>query len=72
MILNKEDVIKKSALIEAIFKDYERLDGEIIMSKSTPTLVINGYEIAKVKNDIIRPHKLSCLKIINNNIYAYI
>lgn len=72
LVLNDEDVTKNRLLIEGIYKDYEILEGEIVIHNSKPFLVINGYNIARVNNDISTHQKLSSLIIKNNTIYAYI
>lgn len=70
--LYAKDLIKNKSLIEDIYKGYEILEGEIIIRNLRPVLVINGYTVARVRNDISTPQKLSSLEIKQNNIYAYI
>lgn len=70
--LNEEDLVRNASLIETIYKDYEVLRGEVIMNRSTPVLVISGYFIAKVKNNISEPQKLSFLQINNRTIKAFV
>lgn len=72
LTLNNEDVTNNISLIDTIFKDYEILQGEVIIHELTPLLVINGYKIARIKNNITEPKKLSYLEINENDIYAYI
>lgn len=70
--LYAKDLIKNKSLIEDIYKGYEILEGEIIIRNLRPVLVINGYTVARVRNDISTPQKLSSLEIKQNNVYAYI
>lgn len=72
LILNNDDIIKNMSIIEAIYKDYEMLEGEVIINDSIPALIINGHFVARVNNDITKPRKLNSLEIKRNNIYAYI
>ena len=70
--LDNEDLVSNSSTIESIYKDYEMLEGEIKIMKSIPVLYINGYFIARVKNDITKQQKLSFLKINNGKINAFL
>ncbi|MDW8543538.1 MULTISPECIES: hypothetical protein [Staphylococcus] len=72
LMLNNEDLIKNEKLIESVYKDYEKLEGEVIICDSSPFLFINGYFMARINNEIKTTQKLSFIEINNNNIYAYI
>lgn len=72
LMLNNEDLIKNEKLIESVYKDYEKLEGEVIICDSIPFLFINGHFMARINNGVKTPQKLSFIEIKCNNIYAYI
>lgn len=70
--LDNEDLINNLSTVESIYKDYETLEGEVKIVKSIPALFINGYFVARVKNVITKPQKLSFLQINNGKISAFL
>ncbi|MGD6886643.1 hypothetical protein ACQCT2_08430 [Staphylococcus shinii] len=72
LMLNNEDLIKNKKLVESVYKDYEILEGEVIICDSIPFLFINGHFMARINNEIKTTQKLSFIEINDNNIYAYI
>lgn len=70
--LNSEDLLKNSQLIEDIYKDYELLQGEVIIKNGLPCLYLNGHFVARINNHIKSFHKVTYLNIDNNEIDAYI
>ncbi|MDW4207353.1 hypothetical protein QI178_01835 [Staphylococcus saprophyticus] len=71
LYLNKKDLKNNKELIKSIYKDYEEINGEIIIDKSKPILNINGFNIAKIKNEISTPMKVKKLLIDDTKITAY-
>lgn len=71
LYLNKNDLKNNKELIKSIYKDYEEINGEIIIDKSKPILNINGFNIAKIKNEISTPMKVKKLLIDDTKITAY-
>ncbi|MDW4159395.1 hypothetical protein QI230_07270 [Staphylococcus saprophyticus] len=71
LYLNKKDLKNIKELIKSIYKDYEEINGEIIIDKSKPILNINGFNIAKIKNKISTPMKVKKLLIDDTKITAY-
>ncbi|SCS51797.1 hypothetical protein [Staphylococcus caeli] len=69
--LNKKDLKHNKELIKTIYKDYEKIYGEIIINKTKPILNINGFNVAKIENKITEPMKVKKLFINNGNISAY-
>ncbi|AVQ35014.1 hypothetical protein [Staphylococcus kloosii] len=72
--LNLDDLKKRRELIEYIYQYFEELNGEISFQNNIPVLLINGYEIAKIKNhDIDLTNKyLTRLNISDGQVVAYI